>query len=50
MKAKQIDAKGTDVIYILLSKKKRCFFIARGSEETLRETYRHHLKNVGMFL
>lgn len=33
-----------DVIYILLSKSKRCFIIARGAEETLRETYRHHLK------
>ena len=35
---------GKDVIYILLSKSKRCFIIARGAEETLRETYRHHLK------
>lgn len=36
--------KQEEVIYILFAKTKKCFFIARGTEETLREIYRHHLK------
>ena len=36
--------KENQVVYILLNKTKRSFFIAQGTEETLRETYRHHLK------
>lgn len=36
--------KDGQVVYILLNKKNRQFFIARGAENTLRETYRHHLK------
>ena len=34
----------TDVIYILLSQSKKLFMILRGSKDSLRETYRHHLK------
>lgn len=37
--------KENQVVYILLNKTKRSFFIAQGTEETLRETYRHHLKS-----
>lgn len=33
-----------DVIYIPMSLSKKCFFIARGRKDTLRETYRHHLQ------
>lgn len=33
-----------EVIYILISKDRKYFLIARGAEETLRETYRHHVK------
>ena len=36
--------KENQVVYILLNKAKKSFFIAQGTEETLRETYRHHLK------
>lgn len=31
------------VVYVLLNKKAKSFFIAAGSENTLRETYRHHM-------
>lgn len=37
--------KENQVVYVLLNKTKRSFFIAQGTEETLRETYRHHLKS-----
>ena len=33
-----------EVVYVLLSKQTNSFFISRGTEETLRETYRHHIK------
>lgn len=33
-----------EVVYALVSKKKKSFFIARGTRETLRETYRHNIK------
>lgn len=33
-----------DVVYILLSQSKKLFMILRGSKDSLRETYRHHLK------
>lgn len=35
--------KENQVVYILLHKKTKRFFIAAGTEETLRETYRHHV-------
>lgn len=34
----------TDVIYILLSQSKKLFMILRGCKDSIRETYRHHLK------
>lgn len=36
--------KENQVVYVLLSKSKRSFFMACGTEDTLRETYRHHIK------
>ena len=34
----------TDVIYILLSQSKKLFMILCGCKDSIRETYRHHLK------
>ncbi len=44
MRKKNFTPQGNEVIYILVSKNRYSFFIAKGAEETLRETYRHHLK------
>lgn len=33
-----------EVVYVLISKEKKSFFIAQGTKETLRETYRHNIK------
>ena len=37
------------VIYVLINKSKRTFIIAKGTTETLRETYRHHLRGRRLF-
>lgn len=44
MRKKNSNLHGSEVIYILVSKTKHSFFIAQGTEKTLRETYRHHIK------
>lgn len=44
MKDKKTENQSNNVIYLLLSKSKKTFFIAKGTEEKLRETYRHHIK------
>lgn len=36
--------KENQVIYALVNKQKKTFFITHGTEKTLRETYRHHIK------
>ena len=44
MQRKNAKIQKPEVVYILLSKEKKTFIIARGTKETLRETYRHHIK------
>ena len=44
MRIENSNPQGNEVIYILVSKSKHSFFIAQGTEERLRETYRHHIK------
>ena len=44
MRKKNSNSQGSEVVYILVSKTKHSFFIAQGTEERLRETYRHHIK------
>lgn len=44
MRRKKNNIQKPEVVYILLSKEKKTFIIARGTKETLRETYRHHIK------
>lgn len=36
--------KENQVIYVFVNKQKKTFFITHGTEKTLRETYRHHIK------
>ena len=43
MKKNDVQKQKTEVVYVLLSKKEKTFFITRGTKETLRETYRHHI-------
>lgn len=44
MRRKRKSIQKPEVVYALISKKKKSFFIAQGTKETLRETYRHNIK------
>lgn len=44
MRRKRKSIQKPEVVYALVSKEKKSFFIAQGTKETLRETYRHNIK------